>query len=99
MLKYTAKHHPDYDIISNAVESVSSILQSHNKNIDPKASEYAHKLLSVANSITNVEDIAKLPGFRGVRFFYFRTFIFIINIKNNNRELLLLIENSKKKDL
>lgn len=59
MLKYTHKHHPDYPLITKALSSLGVMLQSHNKGIDAEASDHAHKLLAVANSICNIEDIGQ----------------------------------------
>ena len=68
--KYTNVHHPDFEYLPNAIEGMNKILQSHNKQIDPKAAEYAQKLLAVSNSIANVDQIPEsVTG--GVRFFLF----------------------------
>ena len=59
MLKYTHKHHPDYALITKALSALGVLLQEHNKGIDSSASDHAHKLLAVGNSIYNIEDIAR----------------------------------------
>jgi len=55
--KYTATTHPDFEFLTLANDTLKGTLQSHNSNIDPKASKYAQKLLSVSSSIENVEAI------------------------------------------
>lgn len=55
--KYTAQTHPDYEFLNFAIDSLTTTLQSHNSGIDPKASQYAQKLLSISSSIENVETI------------------------------------------
>ena len=55
--KYTAPTHPDFEFLTLAIERLSKMLQSHNSGIDPKAAQYAQKLLAIAYSIENVGDI------------------------------------------
>src|SRR3990167_4187381 len=75
--KYTNVHHPDFEYLPNAIEGMNKILQSHNKQIDPKAAEYAQKLLAVSNSIANVDQIPEsVTG--GVGFSYFCLVIFYL---------------------
>lgn len=62
MLKYTNKHHQDHELLSKALNQLGLTLQDHNKGIDPSASDHAHKLLAVANSIANVEEITTQIG-------------------------------------
>lgn len=65
MLKYTHAHHPDKDLLERALEAVSATMTRHNKEIDPKASDHAHKLLAVAGSITNVDALQQEKGITG----------------------------------
>lgn len=57
MLKYTHKRHTDYPLLTKAVGFLGIVLQEHNKGIDSQASDHAHKLLAIGNSIANIEDI------------------------------------------
>jgi len=59
MLKYTHKRHTDYGYLTKALTVMGKVLQEHNKGIDSDASDHAHKLLAIGNSIANVEDIAR----------------------------------------
>ena len=65
MLKYTHAHHPDKVLLEKALEAVSATMANHNKEIDPKASDHAHKLLAVAGSIMNVDVLQQEKGISG----------------------------------
>lgn len=66
MLKYTHKHHPDYPLLTKALSNLGFLLQEHNKGIDANASDLAHKMLAVGNSIANIEDIKNDTGGNGL---------------------------------
>lgn len=66
MLKYTHKHHPDYPLLTKALSTLGFLLQEHNKGIDANASDLAHKMLAVGNSIANIEDIKNDTGGSGL---------------------------------
>lgn len=66
MLKYTHKHHPDYPRLTKALSTLGLILQDHNKGIDEGASDHAHKLLAIGNSIANIEEIKRDVGGSGL---------------------------------
>ena len=66
MLKYTHKHHPDYSLLQQALSKLGTLLQEHNKGIDSQASDLAHKMLAVGNSIANIEDVKADSGGTGL---------------------------------
>ena len=55
--KYTNPAHCDSAFLAEAIETLQATLRAHNEGIDPMASQYAQKLLAIASSIQNVEDI------------------------------------------
>jgi len=55
--KYTNPAHRDSQLLAQAISALQATLHAHNEGIDPMASQYAQKLLAIAGSIQNVEDI------------------------------------------